>query len=383
MNNLRTLLPVLFGFFIMGFCDLVGISTSYIKDDFTLSETVAGFIPSMVFFWFLIFSVPTAIIMNRIGRKKTALLGNIFTLVGMFIPFVYYNFMSCMTGFIFLGIGNAILQVSLNPLLTNVVSQGALTSSLTAGQVIKAVSSFCGPLVAAFAAIYLGSWQYMFPIFAVVTLLSSAWLIMTPISESAFQVKASTVSATFALLRDRSILLLFLGILSIVGTDVGMNTVTPKLLIERCAMPVENAGFGSSLYFLCRTAGAFVGVIILSKIGETIYFRIHITVALAAMALLYFMTSQIGILTMVGIIGFACSSIFPVIYSLAMKRMPEKANEISGLMITGVFGGALIPPLMGYAADTIGSQQGSLIIITASMLYLATCALIVKNKKDN
>lgn len=380
MNNLRTLLPVLFGFFIMGFCDLVGISTSYIKDDFTLSETVAGFIPSMVFFWFLIFSVPTAIIMNRIGRKKTALLGNIFTLVGMLIPFVYYNFMSCMTGFIFLGIGNAILQVSLNPLLTNVVSQGALTSSLTAGQVIKAVSSFCGPLVAAFAAIYLGSWQYIFPIFAVVTLLSSAWLIMTPISESAFQVKASTVSATFALLRDRSILLLFLGILFIVGTDVGMNTVTPKLLIERCAMPVENAGFGSSLYFLCRTAGAFVGVIILSKIGETIYFRIHITVALAAMALLYFMTSQIGILTMVGIIGFACSSIFPVIYSMAMKRMPEKANEISGLMITGVFGGALIPPLMGYAADTIGSQQGSLIIITASMLYLATCALIVKNK---
>lgn len=380
MKNLRTLLPVLFGFFIMGFCDLVGISTSYIKGDFTLSETVAGFIPSMVFFWFLIFSVPTAIIMNRIGRKKTALLGNIFTLIGMLIPFVYYNFMSCMTGFIFLGIGNAILQVSLNPLLTNVVSQGALTSSLTAGQVIKAVSSFCGPLVAAFAAIYLGSWQYIFPIFAVVTLLSSAWLIMTPISESAFQVKASTVSATFALLRDRSILLLFLGILFIVGTDVGMNTVTPKLLIERCAMPVENAGFGSSLYFLCRTAGAFVGVIILSKIGETIYFRIHITVALAAMALLYFMTSQIGILTMVGIIGFACSSIFPVIYSMAMKRMPEKANEISGLMITGVFGGALIPPLMGYAADTIGSQQGSLIIITASMLYLATCALIVKNK---
>lgn len=380
MKNLRTLLPVLFGFFIMGFCDLVGISTSYIKGDFTLSETVAGFIPSMVFFWFLIFSVPTAIIMNRIGRKKTALLGNIFTLIGMLIPFVYYNFMSCMTGFIFLGIGNAILQVSLNPLLTNVVSQGALTSSLTAGQVIKAVSSFCGPLVAAFAAIYLGSWQYIFPIFAVVTLLSSAWLIMTPISESAFQVKASTVSATFALLRDRSILLLFLGILFIVGTDVGMNTVTPKLLIERCAMPVENAGFGSSLYFLCRTAGAFVGVIILSKIGETIYFRIHITVALAAMALLYFMTSQIGTLTMVGIIGFACSSIFPVIYSMAMKRMPEKANEISGLMITGVFGGALIPPLMGYAADTIGSQQGSLIIITASMLYLATCALIVKNK---
>lgn len=374
------LFPVLFGFFIMGFCDLVGISTSYMKDDFQLSETVAGFIPSMVFCWFLVCSVPTAILMNRIGRKKTVLLGNLVTFAGMVIPFLSYNFMGCLVGFVFLGIGNTILQVSLNPLLTNVVKAEALASSLTAGQVVKAVSSLCGPFVAAFAAAYFGMWQYLFPIFAVVTLLSSLWLAFTPIDERESAQKASSLQATFALLRNKTILLLFLGIVFIVGTDVGMNTVTPKLLIERCGMPVGSAGFGSSLYFFCRTIGAFIGVIILRKMNAMAYYRIHIGIALAAMSLLYFMQSEVSILVMVGVIGFACSSIFPVIYSMAMQAMPDKANEISGLMITGVCGGAVIPPFMGYAADTVGAQSGSLIIITLSMLYLAYCSFFVRVK---
>lgn len=374
------LFPVLFGFFIMGFCDLVGISTSYMKDDFQLSETVAGFIPSMVFCWFLVCSVPTAILMNRIGRKKTVLLGNLVTFAGMIVPFLSYNFMGCLVGFVFLGIGNTILQVSLNPLLTNVVKAEALASSLTAGQVVKAVSSLCGPFVAAFAAAYFGMWQYLFPIFAMVTLLSSLWLVFTPIDERESAQKASSLQDTFALLKNKTILLLFLGIVFIVGTDVGMNTVTPKLLIERCGMPVGSAGFGSSLYFFCRTIGAFVGVIILRKMNAMAYYRIHIGIALAAMSLLYFMQSEVSILVMVGVIGFACSSIFPVIYSMAMQAMPHKANEISGLMITGVCGGAIIPPFMGYAADTVGAQSGSLIIITLSMLYLAYCSFFVRVK---
>lgn len=374
------LFPVLFGFFIMGFCDLVGISTSYMKDDFQLSETVAGFIPSMVFCWFLVCSVPTAILMNRIGRKKTVLLGNLVTFAGMIVPFLSYNFMGCLVGFVFLGIGNTILQVSLNPLLTNVVKAEALASSLTAGQVVKAVSSLCGPFVAAFAAAYFGMWQYLFPIFAMVTLLSSLWLAFTPIDERESAQKASSLQDTFALLKNKTILLLFLGTVFIVGTDVGMNTVTPKLLIERCGMPVGSAGFGSSLYFFCRTIGAFVGVIILRKMNAMAYYRIHIGIALAAMSLLYFMQSEVSILVMVGVIGFACSSIFPVIYSMAMQAMPHKANEISGLMITGVCGGAIIPPFMGYAADTVGAQSGSLIIITLSMLYLAYCSFFVRVK---
>ena len=205
-KSLSKLLPVLFGFFVMGFCDVVGISTSYVKNDFGLSETVAGFIPSMVFVWFLLLSIPAAIVMNRIGRKRMVQVSNVITIVGMLIPFVDYNLVTCMVAFVLLGIGNTILQVSLNPLLTNVVKGEALTSSLTVGQVVKAVSSFCGPFIASFAAGVLGNWQYLFPIFAAITLLSALWLMSVRIPEEAPEKNSSSMGAAFSLLGDRTIL---------------------------------------------------------------------------------------------------------------------------------------------------------------------------------
>jgi len=377
----RSILPVLFGFFVMGFCDVVGIATSYVKEDFHLTETVAGFLPSMVFLWFLLLSVPTAMLMNKIGRKQTVMLSMLVTIVGMFVPFTSYNMVTCMIGFALLGIGNTILQVSLNPLLTNVVKGDALTSSLTAGQVVKAVSSFAGPFIAAFALNFLGNWQYLFPIFAAITVLSALWLMLTLVPKEQGTVSSSSLGATFSLLKDKTILLLFLGIVFVVGTDVGMNTVAPKLLIERLNMPLAQAGFGSSVYFAFRTAGALLGAILLAKINEMKYFRVNMFIAITAMIALFFIKEQYAMLALVGVVGFTCSSIFAVIYSMAIQARPEKANEISGLLITGVFGGAVIPPLMGLATDAIGSQVGSLIVILLSICYLLYCSFGVKVSK--
>ncbi len=377
----RSVLPVLFGFFVMGFCDVVGIATSYVKEDFHLTETVAGFLPSMVFLWFLLLSVPTAILMNKIGRKQTVMLSMLVTIVGMFVPFASYNMVTCMIGFALLGIGNTILQVSLNPLLTNVVKGDALTSSLTTGQVVKAVSSFTGPFIAAFALNSLGNWHYLFPIFAAITVVSALWLMLTSVPKEQETVSSSSLGATFSLLKDKTILLLFLGIVFVVGTDVGMNTVAPKLLIERLNMPLAQAGFGSSVYFAFRTAGALLGAILLAKMNEMKYFRVNMFIAITAMIALFFTKEQYAMLALVGVVGFTCSSIFAVIYSMAIQARPEKANEISGLLITGVFGGAVIPPLMGLATDAIGSQIGSLIVILLSICYLLYCSFGVKVSK--
>lgn len=373
-KSFSKLLPVLFGFFVMGFCDVVGISTSYVQKDFGLNETVAGFIPSMVFIWFLVLSIPAAIVMNRIGRKNMVQVSNVITIVGMLIPFVDYNLVTCMVAFVLLGIGNTILQVALNPLLTNVVKGDALTSSLTVGQVVKAVSSFCGPFIAAFAASALGDWQYLFPIFAGITLLSALWLMATPIAEEPADAGASSMGAALALLKDKTILALFLGIFFVVGVDVGTNTVAPKLLIERAGMLVEQAGYGSSVYFVCRTAGALIGSILLVRISDVRYFRINIIAALAALVVLYFVQGTVAMLAMIGLVGFFCASIFSVIYSAALKSRPDKANEVSGLMIMGVFGGAVIPPLMGVMADALHMQIGSLLVITVCMVYLVACS---------
>lgn len=371
-------LPVLFGFFVMGFCDVVGIATSYVKQDFKLSETVAGFIPSMVFIWFLLISVPSAMWMNKVGRKTMVQLSNAVTFVGMLIPFVHYGFATCMAAFVLLGVGNTMLQVSLNPLLTNVVSGARLTSMLTAGQVIKAVSSFCGPFIAAFAVSVFGEWRYLFPIFAAVTLLSMIWLMFTDVKRETVSSETSSSGAVFSLLKDRTVLLLFLGIFFVVGVDVGTNTLAPKLLMEREGLAVDQAGLGSSLYFVCRTAGALIGSVLLAKVSDVTYFRANILVAMAAIVALAFAGNTAMIMVIIGCIGFFCSSIFSVIYSQAMKSRPDKANEISGLMIMGVSGGAVIPPVMGLLTDLIGNQTGSVIVIAVCIAYLTFCSFWLK-----
>lgn len=385
-NNRKTsvtkVLPILFSFFVMGFCDVVGISTTYVKTDFNLSEGLAGFIPSMVFVWFLLLSIPVALMMNRIGRKHTVQISNVITVIGMLIPFVAYNFTTCLIAFALLGIGNTILQVSLNPLLTNVVSGDSLTSSLTAGQVVKAVSSFMGPIIALFAVNVFGNWQYLFPIYALITVLSSTWLMFTSIPRETAPAKTSSIGETFSLLSDKVILLLFLGIVFTVGLDVGMNTLTPKLLIERCGLNDADAGLGSSVYFFCRTAGAFIGAFLLSRIAGAKYLKVNLIILAASLAGLFFVNSYLEILICVGVFAFALSCVFPIIYSMALGRRPEKANEISGLMITGVFGGAITPPLMGLTTEAIGSQTGSLIVlaICAAYLIFSSFSMKVANK---
>ncbi len=367
-------IPVLATFFVMGFCDVVGIATSYLKQDFALSESLAGFIPSMVFIWFLFLSVPAAILMNRIGRKAMVQVSNAVTFVGMLIPFFSYTFASAMVAFILLGIGNTLLQVSLNPLLTNVVQGERLTSCLTGGQVVKAVSSFCAPFLALAATAAFGNWKYLFTIYAAITLLSFLLLEVTEIPKEAGNGKATSLKEAFGLLGDKTVLLFFLGIFFIVGVDVGTNTVSAKLLIERCGMDVEKASLGASVYFICRTIGAFLGTFLLARMDDIKYLKINLFLAVIAMTFLFFVRPAWAILAGIGGIGFFCSSVFSVLFSQALKARPEKANEISGFMITGVCGGAVIPPLMGLATEWVGNQRGSLLVITLCLAYLVWCA---------
>lgn len=366
-------ISVLALFFVMGFCDVVGIATSYLKQDFALSESVAGLIPSMVFVWFLVLSVPSSLMMNRIGRKGMVLLSCIVTSVGMVIPFIYYNFITSLVGFALLGIGNTMLQVSLNPLLSNVVSGEKLSSCLTAGQAIKAVSSFCAPFIALFAVQTLGGWKYLFLIYAVATVLSFVLMILTNIPREE-ACKSSSAREVFSLLKDPLVLMLFLGIFFLVGIDVGTNTVSAKLLMERCALSVEKASLGASVYFFCRTAGSFIGVYMLTKFSDIKYLKWNLFLAAFAMLSLFFADTPALLFAGIGGVGLFCACVFSILFSVALRERPAKGNEISGFMITAIFGGAVIPPLMGISADLIGSQTGSLAVISLCLVYLLYCS---------
>lgn len=387
-TNYATILPVLFGFFVMGFCDVVGITSAHVKQDLLggyspeFRDTLSNMIPVALFSMFLIFSVPTGMLMNRIGRKKTVLLSNALTIIAMLLPLIDYTFSVTLIAFAMLGIANTILQVSLNPLLTNVIQGDKLTSSLTAGQFVKAISSFSAPFIAAFAATALGHWQYIFPIYAAITLLSTLWLMTTSIKEKPAENKVNTFGSVLGILKDKDTFLFFLGILFVVGVDVGMNTASSKILMERCGLSAIVAGYGPSVYFAFRTLGTFLGAIFLAKYASSAYFKWNIVVAVLALVALIFIHAEWMVFALFGIIGFTIANIFPIIYGMAIQRRPDKANEISGLMITGVFGGAVIPFFMGLLSDAVGSQTGAVIIILLSALYLLWLAFSENNSVE-
>ena len=378
----KSLLPILFGFFVMGFCDIVGISSDYVQRSFNWSPMMTGFVPSMVFIWFLFLGIPIGNKMNQWGRKNTVLLSMAITIVGMLLPLFAYGSVTCMMAYALLGIGNAILQVSLNPLLSNVISNSAyLTSSLTAGQVVKAISSLAGPEIVLLAVNHFGAdkWYYCFPILGLITVLSAVWLLATPIKhENVSEVENFiSVADTFGLLKNRSILLLFMGIFFIVGVDVATNFISSKLMAVRFGWSDEQMKFAPQVYFLCRTFGALLGAFLLTRISGIKYFKVNIIACILSFLILIFVDCALVNLVCIGCVGFFASSVFPIIYSMALQVRPDKANQISGFMITAIAGGGVVTPVIGFAIGEVGIIGGAVVTLFC-VCYLAYCAFGIR-----
>ena len=370
-SSLVKILPVMFGFFIMGFVDLIGTAINYVKVDFNLNDSTANLLSLSCFLWFLVLSIPTGMLMNRRGRKNTVIISFLITLIGLMLPFFAYNFGMILMAFVFIGIGNTIIQVALNPLVTNVVSKEKLTGSLTLGQFVKAISSWLGPNVAAWLAGSTLGWIYVFPIFGLITLLACVWLWVTRINESEKN-EITSFGATFSLLKDKKILMFFIGILVLVGVDVGLSATLPKYLIEKVPTITEISQadqLKSYYYFIVRALGAFLGGIILMKISERIFYTFSSLLALAGIILLLFSSSQSFILAATVIIALGYSNLFAIIFSLALKHLPKKANEISSLLIVGVSGG-VIATLLGVVSDAFGTQWAAMAILAAIWMYM-------------
>lgn len=382
-KQLLKVVPVMLAFFAMGFVDMAGIVSNYLKADFHLSDKIANIFPSMVFFWFLIFSVPTGMLMNKIGRRKTILLSLIITAVALLIPVVNYSFISMLISFSLLGIGNTLMQVSINPLLSNIIRGDKLASSLTLGQFVKAIASFIAPIIAAWAAVTLGDWKLLFPIFMAVVILATLWLGVTQIKEEDIGGKTSTFLQCFTLLGDKTILLSFLGIMCHVGIDVGVNVTAPKILIEQLGMTLADAGFATSLYFLFRTIGSFTGAFVLARYPAKKIFAISVMLMILSMVGLFIFNNLTLIYISIALVGLGNSNIFSIILSTAMLYLPEKKNEVSGLMIMGLFGGTVFPILMGILSDAMVSQIGALIILAAGVIYLVFLTFKLQKINNN
>lgn len=381
-----SIVPVMLCFFAMGFVDLVGIASNYVKEDLQLSDSVANMLPSLVFFWFLIFSVPTGMLMSRIGRKRTVLLSLAVTVAALMLPLFGGSFPLMLVSFSLLGIGNALMQTSLNPLVSSVVQGGNLASTLTFGQFVKAIASFLAPYIAMWGAMAaiptfgLG-WRVLFPVYMVIGVLASLLLASTPIDEDCRAAtcsgrkgeddKASSVADCVRLLSRNVVLLSFIGIMCHVGIDVGTNTTAPKLLMERLGMSLNDAAFATSLYFIFRTVGCLTGSLFLRIVSNRVFFIVSVVMMALSMLGLAVGGSKAVLYVAIALVGYGNSNIFSLVFSQALLSDKSMQNEISGLMIMGLFGGTVFPLLMGFASDAMG-QVGAVAVMATGVIYLFT-----------
>lgn len=365
-------------FFAMGFVDLVGIASNYIKGDLGLTDSMANLLPSLVFFWFLVFSIPTSLLMNRIGRKRTVLLSLLITVFAMVIPVFVNTFWVLLIAFSLLGIGNALMQTSLNPLVDSVMRGGNLASTLTFGQFVKAIASFMAPILAAWGAtadVFGMGWRILFPLYMSVGIVAILLLNATEIKEGAEEKteKQLGAAAQFAnalrLLGNPAVLLCFLAIVCHVGMDVGINITAPKVLMERLGITLETAGFATSLYFIARTAGCLAGGFVMVRMKEWTFLLASIVLMLVALSMLFLGAEQWVLYASIVLLGLANSNPFSIIMARALQAVPDKKNEASGLMIMGLFGGTVFPLLMGAASDSFG-QTGAIAVLALGAFYL-------------
>jgi fucose permease len=375
--GLQKLLPVFLSFVVMGFVDIIGVATGYVKQDFGLTDFVAQFLPMMVLLWFFVLSVPVGVLQDKYGKRNMLNIGMVIQAFGLGLPFVHYSFGMMLASFILLGIGNTVIQVSANPLLQDVSPEKKLASYLSTSQFVKAIISFSGPLIATFMAKFMGDWRLVFAVYGITSLLAALWLSMTPIVESKPDRKPASFASCFGLLKNRFVAFMALSIFLIVGTEVAINTNIANILIAKYGLTMEAAALGISMFFFGETVSRFLGAIILNWIKPQLFLLLTTLVALAGILGVFLAPVNMFAYVSIVVIGLGIGNMFPIIFSLALAQMPTRANEISGLLIMAVSGGAFIPLVMGYVSTAFGPLV-SLAVIGCCMLYILWVSFFVR-----
>lgn len=374
----RVLGPVLAGFFIMGFCDIVAPISGRIAADFPAEQQAVSFLPTMVFLWFLVLSAPIAAAMNRVGRKAVALAGYAFTAAGLLLP--YAAGADCalgwyFAGFTLLGIGNTAIQVAVNPLLATIVPQERMTSYLTVGQIFRNTSLLLlAPIVTGLIAAT-GSWRLLLPIYAGLTVAGGLWLQYTHVAEPE-RPRGDTPSG-FRLLRNRRVLIATLGIAAFIAADVGIGYLSVRL-IDNPSSILTTTGF-----YACRIVGTLVGAWVLMRTNDVKYLVWNMAAATLLCAVLLTTRNETAIYAAIGLLGFAMSCVFATFYAVATKAAPAHANGVAGLSIMAIAAGAVSGPVCGAIIRRAGDPHAGMWFVGACIVYMLGAAIgLSRNRKS-
>ena len=367
----------------MGFADAVGPFVSLAKNEFQLSNTVAALIPFVGFSMFGLLSVPVGVFQERRGKKTVLMLGLLVALVGLLnASFGLDSFARFLVTVLLMGAGAAILQVAGNPIMRDVSDEGKYSRNLSFAQFVKAIGSLSGPLIPVVAATYFGaSWKVIFPVYAAALLITVLAVSALKVKERAPEGKAVGIGACLTLLSNGFVLAMVAAIFLYVGAEVSVSAGIPLFLKERYNIDINSVGLlGTGLFFLALTIGRLTGGVVLNWMSPKKFFVVTCVASIAGILGLFVPDENIAIVSFF-VVGLGFANIFPLVFSMAVDAMPQYTNQLSGLMVTAIIGGAFLPPLMGFVADH-SSVQLSFIVPLAAILYITSVSLMRAPKKE-
>ncbi|MHB2149612.1 MFS transporter [Calditrichota bacterium LG25] len=376
---MRKTLPIFLSFLVMGFGDVVGPLVGLAKESFDLSNTVAFTLTFTGFIMFGILSVPIGIYQDKKGKKFILLLGLFIAFLGMILPtFTLSSFVILLLSVLFLGAGATIMQVAGNPIMRDVSAEGKYARNLSLGQFVKAIGSLSGPVLPVLAVRYWhADWKIVFPVYGAIVLLTIISVSALKVEEKKYEKsEPASFRSCLALLKNKYVLMMVMAIFVYVGAEVCMSSGIPLYLKEQFGINIQKLGLlGTGLFFTALMVGRFLGGVILTWVKAKTFFVVTSILSIASILGLYLGSATIAIIAVI-FIGLTFANIFPLVFSITIEHMPEKTNELSGLMITAIVGGAIIPPIMGMISDLTSSTLMGFLVPMAAIVYVAWTALI-------
>lgn len=371
---------VLLAFLVMGIADAMGPMASAVEKNYELSAVVATLLTFFVFIAFAVFSVPGGTLAGRIGKKNLLLLGLGLNIIAMAIPtFVNPGFILLLCCIFLLGIGTTFLQVAGNPIMRDVSEKGKYSKNLALAQGIKGLgsagSSYLVGLVLILPIFATMGWRGVFPVFLLLMMLAFSFVAFLKVEETKAEVSPSIVSS-IKLLKEPVFALAVVGIFLYVGAEVSMGRFLRPTL-ESFGFEADTAALlGPTFFFGALTFGRLIGGSI--NINAHTFFRI--ASALGLLGTLFVLTGY-NSLTVAGIFigGLGFANIWPMLFAITIEEKPERASELSGLMVMAISGGAIVPLIMGGIVD---SGMPTFAYIVPALCFVYLLVLSMKRKKE-
>ncbi len=394
-RNFLLIILILFIWFIISFItNILGPIMPVIIDNYKLSLTLAAFLPFSFFLAYGVMSIPAGMMIERFGEKKSMLAAFILVFAGSSLFAFFPTYGVALSSLFTIGAGMAMLQVIINPLMRETGGEEHFAFNTLLAQLVFGAASFISPFVFSYVMRELGDyqgggnmiihmlslvtphelpWSSLYWIFSLITLITLIVISLAkfPRVELKEDEKSGTVTIYRELLKKKTVILYFLGMVAYVGTEQGLANWMSKFLNTYHGFNPEDIGAASIAWFWgLMSIGAFIGLLILKLVDSKLVLRIFSVLAIAAVLVAIFGPAQLSLLAFPAS-GFFISVMYSIIMSLALNSELKHHGSFSGILCSGIFGGALVPLIIGWIGDQVGLRIAMLFLLITIGYILA------------